>query len=281
MDNRYLFVDGGSLRETIALFESDLYGGVKVDVDYRRVGHGYRKIFYYDCLPALASTEGKSAAEKQVLEDAHQKRHDEQERLFAHLQTLDGWHVVEGYSKPRRRRQMEQKEVDVLIAVDMLSHTHRKNMDAIGFITGDQDFRPLVEAVVREGMFITLLFEPRHTGLQLINAADAREPITPILFNEWLTREFQGAHGLPSYGGLGRPEDVGGTEIESWKSGEVDVRLFLNGATYYIVRAVPSLMSRNYQSPLFQLHHTDPGLLRRVHDVWFKPDDLRAANQTD
>jgi len=38
---------------------------------------------------------------------------------LAHLRALPGWHVVEGVVKRRRGVGNTQKEVDILIAVDM------------------------------------------------------------------------------------------------------------------------------------------------------------------
>ena len=38
----------------------------------------------------------------------------------------------------------------------MLSHAHRKNMHKTTLLTGDLDFKPLVDALVQDGMFVTL-----------------------------------------------------------------------------------------------------------------------------
>lgn len=56
----------------------------------------------------------------------------------------------------------------------MLGHTYRRNMESAAFVAGDVDFRPLVEAVVTDGMYLSLFYEPRHTSPELIRAADAR-----------------------------------------------------------------------------------------------------------
>ncbi len=276
MSNRYLFIDGAYLRETITYFEREIYQRT-VPVDYSRLSQGFRKTFYYDCLPAKKTA--KAGEDQAPLDVEHDRATKAQVRLFEHLQSIAGWHVVEGIAKPRRDRGVEQKEVDVLIAVDMLGHTHRRNMESAAFVAGDVDFRPLVEAIVRDGMYLTLYYEPRHASAELVKAADEREPISPRLFHDWLTAQFQAANPLPVYGGVRRTNDLGAiSEVDAWKSGEIDVRLFVNGATYYIVRTVPPSVAGSYASPLFQLQHTDRDLLRRVHDVWFKPDDLRAAN---
>jgi uncharacterized LabA/DUF88 family protein len=127
----------------------------------------YEKVFYYDSLAPLAPNESQQDFEK---------RRAKAEERFNYLRTFPGWHVLNGDAKHRGkglgRSQVEQKEVDVMIAVDMLTHTYRKNTDQMGFIAGDLDFRPLLEALVREGMYVDLICEPRSASGELKHAAD-------------------------------------------------------------------------------------------------------------
>ena len=48
------------------------------------------------------------------------------------MRDVEGFHVVEGFTFGRR-----QKGVDVNIAVDMLMHTVRNNMDRAYLLAGD------------------------------------------------------------------------------------------------------------------------------------------------
>jgi uncharacterized LabA/DUF88 family protein len=59
---------------------------------------------------------------------------------------------------PKKRR---QKEVDVLLAADMLTHGYDGNMDKAILIAGDLDFRRVVEALVRRGVFVEVWYEPK------------------------------------------------------------------------------------------------------------------------
>jgi uncharacterized LabA/DUF88 family protein len=53
--------------------------------------------------------------------------------------------VRQGWLSPGKKRQ--QKEVDVLLAVDMLTRSFYKNMTKAVLLAGDRDFKPVVEVV--------------------------------------------------------------------------------------------------------------------------------------
>lgn len=44
-------------------------------------------------------------------------------------------------------------------------------------LTSDSDFVPLIDALVKEGMFVTLWYPPRDTNIDLIAAADGKIPL--------------------------------------------------------------------------------------------------------
>jgi uncharacterized LabA/DUF88 family protein len=89
-------------------------------------------------------------------DQAYEARVRPQRELFDSAAGVDRVHVYEGDARRRRKRGLEQKKVDVMIAVDMLTHTFRRNMHEATLLTGDNDFKPLVDALVHEGMFITI-----------------------------------------------------------------------------------------------------------------------------
>jgi uncharacterized LabA/DUF88 family protein len=45
-------------------------------------------------------------------------------------------------------------------------------------LTGDNDFKPLIDALVQDGLFVTLMYPPDETSRELMQAADARTPWT-------------------------------------------------------------------------------------------------------
>jgi uncharacterized LabA/DUF88 family protein len=186
--NSYLFIDGAYLTQAFEDLSGKWFGGADLPINYSLLSHNHHKVFYYDCLPA--QKEGESAEDFAI-------RKLPQERKFERLRNLDGWHVNEGIAKHRKRQGAQQKEVDILIAVDMLSHTHRRNMDRLTFIAGDQDFCPLIEAVVREGMYVELFYDPTSVSKDLRNSADSARKLGLYDAYELLDGKFRESHPLP------------------------------------------------------------------------------------
>jgi uncharacterized LabA/DUF88 family protein len=182
----YLFIDGAQLQFTLEEVGRDWFG-TPIEIDYSKLQGARQKVFYYDCLPAIK-------------EDGDEERKLERESkraFFNHLRSIPGWHVSEGLARHRRRERQQQKEVDILIAVDMLTHTHRKNMHRLTFLSGDQDFAPLLEAVVREGMYVELLYPEGHTAPDLMHFADTATPLNLDALHFAATDAFQRQHTLP------------------------------------------------------------------------------------
>ena len=103
------------------------------------------RTYYYDCVE-----EKPRDSERQ--EDFEQ-RVAAQNAYTSQLHSLPGVHVRLGTLAGRKRR---QKEVDVLLAVDMLTHGFNRNMGRAALLSGDLDFRPVVEALVRGGIFVEM-----------------------------------------------------------------------------------------------------------------------------
>jgi uncharacterized LabA/DUF88 family protein len=184
----YLFIDGAYLDE-LAKELGEAYFGEALQLDYAQLAAGCKKVFYYDCLPAK-----KDAETEQEFND----RRDDKIDFFNYLRSLDSWHVNEGTGRWNRRRGTSQKEVDILIAVDVLTHTHRRNMDQIRFIAGDLDFRPLLEAVVADGMHVALWYGALKTNMELTYAADSKIPIDIYRLYDFCLPQFKMRKRLPS-----------------------------------------------------------------------------------
>src|SRR5277367_4656558 len=148
----YLFVDAGCLREQLDAMAKTYAAGHPFEVDYQHLMYrapvtapaSVSKVFYYDALP------GRQKEESDPDFDA---RRNASKLHLDRLHSLNGFHVYEGdvrRSNPRRGN--EQKKIDVLITVDMLTHSFRKNMDEAILLTGDLDFKPLIDALVQDGM---------------------------------------------------------------------------------------------------------------------------------
>lgn len=201
----YLFVDGGCLREALARlalkYTGDRHGFAQ---ELSWLSNKFSRVFYYDALPAPEPGES---------EDAHSQRVRADRAHFDAIRSLDCFHVALGDLRGKPRR---QKKVDVRLAVDMLTHAHRKNMDTCTLITGDVDFQPLIEELVRVGTFVTI-WHPAHASEDLLQAADRRRPLTAAdLFS--LSRRRDGSRILSSNGGTttGTPFAYPNPPVEQW-----------------------------------------------------------------
>lgn len=187
MEIKYLFIDGGCLRATLKNISARYFRGRDLRINFNNLKGNHIKAFYYDAIPAMKLNE---------TDEEYTARVKPRVDLHNHIATLAGFHVYEGDSRIRRK-QVQQKEVDVMIAVDMLTHTFRGNMERATFIASDIDFKPLLDALVREGMFVELMYPPADTNQDLINAADARTPLAIDTIYGVLDQESQKLINLP------------------------------------------------------------------------------------
>lgn len=152
-------------------------------------------------------------------------------------------HVYEGDARTRKRRGLEQKKVDVMLTVDMLSHTFRRNMHEATLMTGDADFKPVVDALVHEGMFITVWFPPEETSKELLDAADARLPLNLGTLKRIMTDESRARFTIPEI--LNKQPSIVPTGFrQSWKDKDRDGSLYLDAGTYTLTMSVDILNTR-------------------------------------
>jgi uncharacterized LabA/DUF88 family protein len=238
---KYLFVDGGCLRVCLDRMSTTYAGGAALDLDYGRLTNTYSKVFYYDALPERKSDE----------DDQTHTRIAPQRHLFDRLSNLDRFHVYEGdVRRSSARRGPEQKKIDVMIAVDMLTHSFRRNMHEATLLTGDLDFKPLIDALVQEGMFVTLWYPPGTTSKELIAAADRSQRLSVASVYDALAepRPFviPKVHSEPGKGDYA-------PILTRWSVDGGEVKLMKNGETFVV--AVANNPNRGYVT-----YYQHPGL---------------------
>ena len=64
------------------------------------------------------------------------------------------------------------KRVDISLTIDMLTHAHRKNYDIAVLVAGDEDYVPLVEAVMAESRRVVVWFFRQGLNPHLKRCAD-------------------------------------------------------------------------------------------------------------
>ncbi len=252
---KYLFIDGGCLRKTLEALSERYFPGSKIELDYNKLAGNFTKVFYYDALPVkeLGETEADYTTRIQA-----------QETLLNHIRSFNRYHVYEGDARRRPKRGLEQKKVDVMIAVDMLTHTVRRNMHTATLLTGDVDFKPLVDALVQEGMFITLWYPRDATSRELITAADARGEFDIRTAYNKATKEFQKRFSLPHT--FSSTKDISNGILQtSWDDvHKGTVELYQVGEEYLLV-FVEGLNAGYY----FHIRHRDFDLIRRFAEDIF------------
>jgi uncharacterized LabA/DUF88 family protein len=179
---KYLFIDGGYLRERLKDFNDELKElfGEKGEIDYNLLRGDHQRVFYYDCLPERREGEDKRKYEAKL---------QKVKIFFERLQCLSGFHIYQGVVKGQR-----QKRIDVLISVHMLEHSINHNMQELTFIAGDEDFVPLIESINRLGIYTNLLYDSRSVSNELIYAVDNSDEIDIYKIYSWQRKGFKDKH---------------------------------------------------------------------------------------
>lgn len=182
----YLFIDGGYLRKHYSESVRRWFGcDGEIDFTQVRQTYGAIKTFYYDCLDDL-----KRGGEN---ESDFNLRIEQQEAFFNKIREVNGSHVRLG-SLTGTAKNKRQKEVDILIAVDMLSHAVNHNMNRAVLLTGDLDFKPVVDALVQMGIFVEVAGDRKSTSKELAWAADNFIEISFDTYYQWTVDTLRKQH---------------------------------------------------------------------------------------
>jgi uncharacterized LabA/DUF88 family protein len=134
-----------------------------------------RRAFYYDCIDDIKKKEESDL-------DFQARLHKQEEYIDA-IDALEGFHVRRGYLAPGRMNQ--QKEVDVLLAVDMMNHAFSRNMTKAVLVSGDRDFRPVVQGVANAGTYVEVMYSKESGSKPLGKAADLVRYLDCIQLIQW------------------------------------------------------------------------------------------------
>jgi uncharacterized LabA/DUF88 family protein len=257
----YLFIDGEYLRRIF----SDVMRAILLceitdeDVNHRVVMQQARakRAFFYDCVDDEKQRNERDADfEARVLT---------QENFFKQLGEIKGFHIRQGSLRGigKRRR---QKEVDVLLATDMLTHGYDGNMETAVLIAGDLDFRPVVESLVRRGVFVEVWYEASSASVDLPGAADYGRRLSFHDLYNWTSALFQANHQLPIFSSEHAPI-AGGALVKRGRHDGREVLLVRNaGAPGAILRLDTIDGVRWYE-------HDNPDVLERFVPLVHGPID--------
>jgi uncharacterized LabA/DUF88 family protein len=187
----HAYIDGAFLRDRSSLWITRLFR-VEPDLDFWNIlsALSASRVFYYDCIED-EPRDGET-------QEAFVIRTTAQQGLLAKVAEANMCHVRLGTLKQRQKgRRVTQKEVDVKIAVDMLTHAAGRAIEKAILLTGDLDFRPVVESLVQSGIVVELRYDPLVTATELQQAADVRQPLRAEDWMSFCSRRFQKEHQLP------------------------------------------------------------------------------------
>lgn len=187
-NDTYLFIDGGYLQGVYRSLLNPIFGDGYL-VDYKAVMATFaaKRAFLYDCLDDVQKP-GESTGD-------YEARVQQQQDLFDAIDKVEGVHVCYGHLSPGRKGR-QQKEVDVMLAVDMLTHSFYKNMVGTVLLSGDRDFKPVVESIVRLGTLVKVAYDPRSGSRELARAADYEMEIDITALCRWIKLDKYESRGM-------------------------------------------------------------------------------------
>ena len=249
----YMFIDGGYLRG-LSKIGGDLFEVDALPFDLSRVAGGHKRVFYYDCEPPQRNKSDKE----------HRKAVDEFYEFIDDINSLKGFHTFVGKTKGSGRS-VRQKEIDVKITVDLLSHAYRRTMDRVILLAGDQDFKPLVNEVVRSGMYITVLCFKNNSSKDLRSSADERDMIDLQRLYNWCRMDFIHGTEFPAVS-QAWTFDMEGRLVQkgTGQNGE-DVQVWLTDIGEYNIFHNP----RENGQQITRMTMTDKNFLLKVFEMYF------------
>ncbi len=131
LEPTYLFIDGGHLRQYYAEGVREWFGNEgEINFTFIKSRMAAFKLFYYDCLDDVKRS-GES-------EEDYNERVGKQEEQFDLIRSVVGAHVRRGSLTGKNEKKRRQKEVDILLTVDMMNHAIRQNMKRAVLLAGDR-----------------------------------------------------------------------------------------------------------------------------------------------
>jgi hypothetical protein len=119
-------------------------------------------------------------------------------------------------------------------------------------LAGDDDFKPLVDALIQDGMFVTLWYPPEETSRELMLAADARRLLTLEEIKSFLAAPSKEQFQLPRTEpkpALGY--DPIGQVIAIWMHDGYEMKLFKTEKERYVIKVggnTPNLVNIEHEN---------------------------------
>jgi uncharacterized LabA/DUF88 family protein len=256
-DSTYFFVDLNYAKQAYRKAMTDIFGVADDPAPQNLLAvQRFQRAYVYDCPAEKRSDES---------EDDFEVRRKAQEAYFDEFRDAGPVHVQLGTVRGRKAR---QKEVDVLLAVDMMTHGFNKTMTHAVLLAGDLDFRPVVDSLVRAGVFVHVMYEELSGSKELRVSADYGIRLTWQQLYNWGREAFRTAHPVPRVT-KGVREHLyapveSGTIRQPGKSLGIPVLLIQSGNTWQI-------LIENWDEQRIVISHGDEPVLQRYVNRFFAP----------
>jgi uncharacterized LabA/DUF88 family protein len=209
----YLFIDGNYLEERYAAKMKTFFGDGG-ELDYAQLRHDrmwpdLQRAFYYNAID-YGSRDNETP-------DATAERVKMREDWFDEIDAIADFHVRPGSVTSASRKRRAQKKVDALIAVDMLTNAHNHNMSQAVLIAGDLDFAPLVAAVVRLGIRVSVVFDQASVSRELTEEADRAGALRLRDYYRWSSDFYKLANPIPD------EQQIKGTDYRETRPDRVEI----------------------------------------------------------
>jgi hypothetical protein len=171
----FAFIDGASFETNIDPMLGELGTNFR-EVDWRALTRNADRVFYFDALPVRKPN--------QTDEDFNQNLETKRERL-SFLRRQPNLHVREGLTRARKNSGtpvLQQKGVDVALAVEVMMHAFQGTIDTARLFLNDLDFYPLLDLLTNTRVKSELYYVASKTSEEMISAADISEEVN----HNWL-----------------------------------------------------------------------------------------------
>ncbi len=193
-----LLIDGGYFDKVKSRFADQVYGAMpKIDLELLSnnickkidpAGERFRT-YYYDSLPWVGEPPSNPDLQRRQKKQSFLDKIKMLRRFEVRYGRLQKTELT-CESCGDKKTKFNQKLVDVLISVDMVSLAWGNIVDSIAILTGDSDFVPAVKAAKEAGAMTCLIFDPEtyiHNEIKIV--CDDRVTIDKDLIDESILSE--------------------------------------------------------------------------------------------
>ncbi|MEX5284944.1 NYN domain-containing protein [Selenomonas sputigena] len=171
------FIDAGYLQ--------NLLGNLgKPKINYQKLvkamcgPNGLLRTYYYDCKAYMSAVPTEEEKERQM----------KQQSFHEYLQRLPQFECKFGRLEKRHDELghvfFEQKRVDVMLAIDLVTLSTKRLIRHALLMTGDSDMLPAVQIAKNEGVVVELFHGGHSTHRELVQAVD----VATVVDQKWIAR---------------------------------------------------------------------------------------------